>query len=235
MTADLVPGLTLDQRRFLRAANLAETARAARVENAARRWVDGAGDLAFQAHPAARLPVDRGNGREQRFRIGVMRAGKDALGRPDLHEPAEIEHGDPVRDITDGPEIVRDEDVADATLDLKLGQQVEDGRLHRDVESRSRLVADDNAGTAGEGAGYGNALLEAAGKLARPRRKIAVGQPYRAGEDKQAVAPGGARHLGEFGQCAADEVARRARPVERRVRILEHNLQGLHLVRAALV
>src|SRR5215471_3662905 len=104
--------LALGERRLLRPANVAEAARTARVEDAAWRRVDGAGDLAFQAHTAARLPVDRRNGREQRLRIGMMRARKDPLGRADLHEAAEIEHRDAIGEITDRPEIVRDEDVA---------------------------------------------------------------------------------------------------------------------------
>src|SRR5262245_45130511 len=102
MTASVMAGLALDERRLLRPANVAEAARAACVEDTARRRVDGTGDLAFQAHAAARLPVDSRNGREQSFCVGMMRAGKHTLGRTDLHEPAEIKHGDPVGEITDG-------------------------------------------------------------------------------------------------------------------------------------
>src|SRR5262249_47048290 len=44
-------------------------------------------------------------------------------------------------------------------LALQVGQQVQDGGLHRDVEGRGRLVADDDPRFAGEGARDGHALL----------------------------------------------------------------------------
>ena len=59
------------------------------------------------------LPVDRGHRRQQRLGIGMMRSGEHLLGRADLHQPAEIEHGDAVRQIAHHAEIVGDEDVAD--------------------------------------------------------------------------------------------------------------------------
>ena len=52
-------------------------------------------------------------------------------------------------------------------LGLQLDEQVEDRRLHRDVEGRGRLVADDELRVAGERAGDRDALLETAGELDR--------------------------------------------------------------------
>ena len=48
---------------------------------------------------------------------------------------------------------------------LQLDEQVEDGRLNRDVERRGRLVADDELRVAGEGARDREPLLEPAGEL----------------------------------------------------------------------
>ena len=45
-----------------------------------------------------------------------------------------------------GAEIVRDEQQRQAEAALQVGEQVEDLRLHRDVERRDRLVADDEPG-----------------------------------------------------------------------------------------
>ena len=50
---------------------------------------------------------------------------------------------------------------------LQVGEQVEDRRLHRDVERGRRLVADDDPRLAGERARDRHALLEAAGELRR--------------------------------------------------------------------
>ena len=48
-----------------------------------------------------------------------------------------------VGDVLDDADVVRDEQVGQAELALQLAQQVQDLRLHRDVERRGRLVADD--------------------------------------------------------------------------------------------
>ncbi len=50
---------------------------------------------------------------------------------------------DPVRDVADDVQVVRDEDVGEAEVALQVLEQVEDLRLHRDVERRDGLVADD--------------------------------------------------------------------------------------------
>jgi len=55
---------------------------------------------------------------------------------------------------------VGDEEVAGAVVTLQARQQVEDGRLHRDVEGRRGLVADDDVRIAGERASDRHALLE---------------------------------------------------------------------------
>ena len=111
--------------------------------------------------------VQRRHGGEQRLGVGVVRAGEHRLGRPDLHHPAEVEHHDPVRQVPDHPQVVRDEQVRDPLGFLQVGQQVEDGGLHRDVERRGRLVADHDLRAAGERARDRDPLLEPAGQLAR--------------------------------------------------------------------
>src|SRR5262249_7936785 len=212
VTADLMSGLALDQRRLLTLAEGAEAAWASRMEDAARRRIDGAGNFTLQAYTAARLAIDGGNGGQQGLRIGMMGPGKDTFGRTDLQETAEIEHGDPVGKVAHGSEIVGDEHVAHPALDLEFRQQVENGGLDRDTEGGGWLVADDDAGIAGEGAGDGHTLLETTGKLAWPCRQVAVGQPHRARQGEQAVASRRARHLRQLRQRAADEIAHRARP-----------------------
>ena len=118
---------------------------------------------------------------------GWCGAGEDRLGRAELHQPAEVEHGDAVGEVADDAEVVRDEEVADALRRLQLDEQVEDRRLHRHVERRRRLVADDEARLAGERARDRDALLEPAGERAGPRREAALGQPHRSVELAQAL------------------------------------------------
>ena len=147
----------------------AELARAPRVEDAARRRVGCARNLALEADAGALVAVERGHGREQRLRIGVMRGREDGCGLAELHDAAEVEDGDPVGQVADDAEVVGDEEVGDALLFLEVDEEVEDRRLHGDVEGRGRLVADDNARLAGERARDGDPLLEAARELGGPR------------------------------------------------------------------
>ena len=67
--------------------------------------------------------------------------------------------------------------VARLALGLELGEHVEDRRLHRDVERARRLVAHDDARVAGEGPGDRDALLQAAGELARLEVEVALREP----------------------------------------------------------
>ena len=101
---------------------------------------------------------------------------KTDVGRAELLQPAEVEDGDAVRDVADDAEVVRDEDVRDPLLGLELDEQVEDRRLHGDVERGRRLVADHELGIAGERARDRHALLEAAGELHGLLRERALGQ-----------------------------------------------------------
>ena len=60
--------------------------------------------------------VDRRHGREQRLGVRVMRAVEHDVRRAELHQPAEVEHGDPVGDVAHDAEVVGDEEVRDALL-----------------------------------------------------------------------------------------------------------------------
>ena len=107
----------------------------------------------------------------------------------ELLHPAEVEHGDPVRDVADDAEVVRDEEVRDPLLRLQLDEQVEDRRLHRHVERRRRLVADDELRVAGERARDRDALLQPARELHRLLRERPLGQPHALRRGPARVAP----------------------------------------------
>ena len=167
VAAHQVLGLDLDERRLGLLADRAELARAAGMEDASGGRRRGAWDVALQADPVASAAVDRRHRRQQRLRVRVVRAVEHDIRRTELLEASEVEDGDPVRDVTDDAEVVRDEEVRDPLLRLELDEQIEDRRLHGDVEGRRRLVADDELRIAGERARDGDALLEAAGELHR--------------------------------------------------------------------
>src|SRR3954451_24066752 len=118
--------LRLDERRLLLLADRADLARAARVEDAAARRVRRARDLAGELDPLAPTAVDRRHRREQRLGVRMVWSVEDRLGGAELHQPAEVQHGDAVREVADDAEVVRDEEVRDLTLGLQLDEQVED-------------------------------------------------------------------------------------------------------------
>ena len=84
-----------------------------------------------------------GVGREERLRVRVQRSQEEIVGGCELDDLAEIHHRDPVGDVADDGEVVRDEEIGEVELLLQLDQKVEDLRLDRDVECRDRLVGDD--------------------------------------------------------------------------------------------
>src|SRR5438067_2065269 len=99
-------GLGLDERRLLDLADLAELAVAPRVEDAARRRLRSARDLAGELDALASAAVDRRHRREQRLRVRMVRAVEDDLGASELHQAAEIEHGDAVGHVAHDAEVV---------------------------------------------------------------------------------------------------------------------------------
>ena len=140
---------------------------APRVEHAAGGRVGRARDLAAERNPLHGLTVDTGDRRQQGLGVRVVGTVEDLLGGAELHDAAEVHHRDPVAEIADHAEVVRDEQVARAVTRLKIGEHVQDRRLHRHVEGTRRLVAHDDPGITGEGAGDGDALLEATRQLTR--------------------------------------------------------------------
>ena len=80
---------------------------------------------------------------------------------------AEVHDQHAVGDVPDDVEVVRDEDVGEAEVALEVLEQVEDLRLHRHVERRDRLVADDQLRVDRERAGDADPLPLAAGELVR--------------------------------------------------------------------
>src|SRR3546814_12004214 len=75
-------------------------------------------------------------------------------------------------------EIVADEKVSEAQLALEPLHQVQDLRLHRDVERRGRLVAHQELRVAGQSAGDGDALALPAGELVRALRSVRRRPPH---------------------------------------------------------
>ena len=140
------------------------------MEVAGARWVDRVRHVPFEHErlaPAAEVRVGDRHGGEQRARVRVLRRGVEVAPLRDLDGLPEIHHHHAVRDVADDVEVVRDEDVGEPELLLQVLQEIEDLRLHRDVERGHGLVADDQAGVDRERPGDTDALALAAGELVR--------------------------------------------------------------------
>ena len=133
----------------------------------------------------------------------------------------EVHDHDPVGDVADDVQVVCDEDVGQVELLLEILEQVEDLRLHRHVERRDRLVADDQLRVHGQGAGDADALALAAGELVREAVVVLRVQPDDLEQLLHAALDLGRRaelvDLERLGDDEADPLAR----VQGRVRVLE--------------
>src|SRR5581483_1991656 len=105
--------------------------------------------------------------RQQRPRVRVLRLDVQVVARADLDRAAEVHDHHAIRDVPHDVQVVGDEDVGEAELALQVLQQVEDLRLHGDVERGHRLVADDQLRVDRERARDADALALAAGELVR--------------------------------------------------------------------
>ena len=125
--------------------------------------------------------------------------------------------------MTDDVEVVGDEDVREPELLLQVLQQVQDLRLHRDVEGRDGLVADDQLRVDRERPGDADPLALAARELVREAVVVLRVEP----DDLEqllhpALALGGRADPVDVERLGDDEPDPLAR-VQRRVRVLEHH------------
>jgi MFS family permease len=93
---DRMAGLGVGKRRLRRLADISKVAGAAGVKNAAARRVGCARDLSLEANSLFRGVLERRHRGQQRLRVRMVRPAEHGLGRADLHDPAEVKHGDSV-------------------------------------------------------------------------------------------------------------------------------------------
>ena len=155
---------------------------------------------------------------------------------PSSMQPAEVEDGDAIGEVAHDAEVVGDEEVRDTLLRLQLDEEVEDRRLHGDVERRGRLVAHDElagrrrtpARSPRAASGRPRAARAAASSV-RSASRTRLGQLEHPRLGRRAAQPG------ELLQRAQQDAAHRVAAVERRVGVLEDDLERPQLVARALL
>src|SRR5437868_4616931 len=116
---------------------------------------------------AAELLMASRRGLEQRLGIGMLRVGKHVGCRALLDDDALLHHREAVADLGCDAQVVGDEEHREIELLSDLVQQLEHLGLHRDVERRHRLIADQQHGLHRQCARDANALALPAGELVR--------------------------------------------------------------------
>src|SRR5499425_824582 len=101
-----------------------------------RLAVDRGEALAIVAEPRDRL--------QKRSGVGVRRRVVDLLDRPGLDHAPGVHHRDLIAHLGDDAEVVRDEDQREIVRALQVAQEIQVLGLDRHIETRSRLVGDEN-------------------------------------------------------------------------------------------
>lgn len=82
--------------------------------------------------------------------IGVHGGVVDIFGIPQLHDAAQIHDADPIADVADHIEVVRDKEVRELQVFLKSHEQIEN-LAGGDIQGGYGLVGHDEAGLGDEG------------------------------------------------------------------------------------
>ena len=195
------------------------------METAARRGIERRRNIAGQDHPLAPPPhVGNRNGRHQGARVRVMRVLEDRRAIGHLSDAPEVHDRDAIADVLDDTHVVGDEHVGQAKLALERLEQVQDLRLDRDIECRDRFVAHQQLGFENERPGDADALPLAAREFVWVAPCMVGGKPYEVHHplDFLEALRGGPEPVDP--EALADAVADRCSRVERRIGILENDL-----------
>ena len=117
-------------------------------------------------------------GGNQLFRVVVLGMFKQFVGVIHFYGMSIIHHHHAVAHEAYHTQVVRNEDVGEPAFLLQFVQKIEDLRLHRYIQSRHRLVADDQPRVDRQGTGDADALPLSARKLVRVTVVMLGFQPH---------------------------------------------------------
>ena len=151
----------------------------------------------------------------------MQRAGKHLPRRPRLDDPTRVGDRDAIAQPRRDAEVVRDEQHPDAALARLRGEEVEDPRLHGDVERGRRLVGDDEPRLGRERHRDHHALAQAARQLVRVAARLdrRLGDPDLVEQRGHARGVEVTRRLGDLAADAHRRVQRRHRVLEDRAEV----------------
>src|SRR5713226_1461506 len=156
----------------------------------------------------------------------MLRRANDHFRVGQLDDLAQIHHQHALADVLHHGEIVGDEKVSQPALLLEVLQQIDDLRLHRDIERADRLVTDDQLRFHRQRAGDADPLALAAAEFVRIPSRLRGVQAHGLQQHRD-LFPAGRRVGGEFVDVDgfADDLFDRHARVQRSVRVLEDHLK----------
>jgi len=198
----------------------------ARVEVASRRRFGRIGDFACQQDLLTfEAGIRLGDGREKRLAVGVCRVAEQLDRRSEFCHLAHVHHADPVRNVADHAQVVRDEQIAQVEPLLQFEQQVEDLCAHRHIERRDRLVTDDELRVGRKGARHGDALPLPAAERVRIALQVAWIEAHQSHELLHAIDDIAASRATD-GERLADDVQHAHARIQRGIGVLENHLHA---------
>ena len=96
--------------------------------------------------------------------LGIV---KHLLGIPHFHDSPVMHHRDPIADLADDAQIVRDEDIRQLEFGLQLLKQIEHAGLHGNIQRGDGFIGDDQRGAHDQRPGDADALALSAGEGVR--------------------------------------------------------------------
>jgi len=139
---------------------------AAGRKRTALRRVQQVDRLAFNRHQLGVVHrIQTRDAVQQSLRVFMMGIREDLIGRAAFDNVAGVHDGDAVAHGGDDAQVMGDDDDGHAQLLLQIHHQFQDLRLNGDVQSRGRLVGDQQLRLAGQGDGDHDSLPHASGQL----------------------------------------------------------------------
>ena len=148
------------------------------------------------------------------------------LRRRDFHHLAEIEHDDPIAQVFDHVEIVRDEQHREAEALAQVAKQIDDLRLNRDVECGYWLVGNDELRLDRKRAGDADPLPLPAGEFMGKSLRMLGRETDQRQQFRDPFPAGVAAMEAVRGHRFIQRVAHAPARIQARVRILEDDLQA---------
>src|SRR5712664_840286 len=132
-----------------------------------KRDPHGAASSASLLHRGQRGAGDSRHGREQMACSFMLWLLQDIFRWALLDNPAAIHHGDLVSKVSGHGQIMRDEQIRRPERGLQIDQKIGNLRLHRTIESRERLIENQEPGLERQCASDGQPLALTAAQLGR--------------------------------------------------------------------